>query len=204
MGKARVLSCGIFYSHKWCSPFVAYYVLFIISFIFGLISVKCNFAFSNLTVFTELLSKTINKSFFLNFISFSVINIIIAALIILCGYFAFGTVLDYVLFASYAVGNGALFALVCRQCGGIGIAVNLTMFLIPSILSFILFTMLSTSSSYFSNGLAVAVFSNRSLIGINSRMKDMLLLFVFSIPCFAAVSALRALFIMIFSGVFFA
>lgn len=186
------------------TPFLFHYVIFIISFLFGVLAVKYKFVFSDISAFSKLLADTVNSTYLENFISYFAVNTIIAVLFCLCGYFTFGSVLSTSLFIAYSIGNGALYALICRQCGAVGIAVNLTLFLVPTVLIFLLFTVISTSSAYFSNGLAVAVFTNRSLIGIKSRMNDMLLLLVVSLPCIALISALRALFILIFSGAFFA
>lgn len=192
------------YTFRKSTPFLIHYVLFIVSFVFGVLSVVYGFTFTDSGAFATVLSKTVNNSYLNNFLSYLISCAIISAAISLCGFFTFGVCVSMPLFVFYGLGVGALFAHVCNQCGAVGIAVNLTLFLIPSILTFALLTFISSSSVYFSTGLAVAVFSNRSIIGIKNRMNDMLLLLAFSLPCYAAISALRALLIMIFSGVFFA
>ncbi len=192
------------YNSKRITPFIFHYILFALAFIFGVLTVKFNYIYSDISLFSAALSKTVNSSYLYNLISFALINTVIAAVYCLFGYFTFGAALNILMFLLFGLGNGALFALICRLCGGVGVAVNLTVTLIPTVLLLIIYIIISTASSYFSTGLAVAVFSNRSLIGIKNRMNDMLVIFALSVPCIFAVSAIRALFIMIFSGVFFA
>ena len=203
MQRVHRLSLGASFILRRNTPFLFHYILFIVSFVFGLLTVVFDFAFNGGDTFAELLSKTVNNSYLTNFLSYLFACLIMSTTIVLCGFFTFGAPLSVAVFIAYGLGNGAMFAFVCRQCGAVGIAVNLALFLVPSVLTFIMLTLISSSSAYVSTGLAAAVFSNRSLVGIKGRISDMMLLHAFSVPCFAALSAVRALFIMIFSGVFF-
>ncbi len=186
------------------TPFLIHYSLYLLSFLFGVLTVKFNYITVASSNFSQILSNAVNGTYLDNFLSSFVLNVAITVLICLSGYFVFGSVISVAIFMTVGLGNGTLFALTCSLCGAIGIAVNFVLLLLPTLLMFLLLTVISTSSLYFSSGLAVAVFSNRALIGIKSRMNDMLLLLLLAIPCTAVIAAFRALFILIFSGVFFA
>lgn len=168
------------------------YFVFLISFIFGSLTVHYGYAFDTNDEFSKCILGCMSLDFFDSLKSNFLFSLVALCLMMLLAYYPFGAPLIVTVTAINSMGIGCLMSSVCRYYGAKGLAFNIITFLLPSLLRSILFATFASVAIFHSCSLAsIALFGN-SPINFKQKSKDMLLLYLILIAASALIAVIAA------------
>ena len=173
------------------------YFVFLISFIFGSLTVHYGYAFDSNDEFSKFILECLSYNFLDNLKFNFLFSFAVLCLMLLLAYYPFGAPFIVAIIALNSMGTGCLMSSVCRIYSAKGLAFNIITFLLPLILRAIIFAIFASVAVYNSCSMARIALSGNSPINFKQKSKDMLLLYLILIAASALIAVIAA-FLMIF------
>lgn len=168
------------------------YFIFLISYVFGSLTVHYGYAFDSNDEINKCILDCLSLDFFDNLKSNFLFSVIVLCLMLLLSYYPFGAPLIVTVTALNSMGIGCLMSSVCRSYNTKGLIFNIITFLLPSILRSIIFAIFASVAIFHSCSLAsIALFGN-SPINFKQKSKDLLLLYLILVAASAFIAVIAA------------
>lgn len=174
----RISSVNLVSFLKSNGLFVFHYIVYLISFLFGSLSVVFSFSFTDSSEFNSLISSYFNLDFWGCFVNQFLLNLLILTILYFLSFYPFGAPLSVFVFSFYSLGVGCLLTAVCKHIGAKGLMISLIRFVLPFIANLFIYSLLSSAAISYSHLLLQAIFGKKSIPDFNRKTKDTFLLYI--------------------------